>query len=94
MRNFIITLWVAMTGFGFCARACAESTNLPMTFYFVSDQKIEGGRLFDAFPFPRLGYIGSKPDLTVTRLKAVSLEESSEQPCEIVDRNTAKLGKE
>ncbi len=93
MRNVILTLWVAMTGFALCSRACAETTNLSITFNIVSEHKFEGGRLFDAFPFPKLGYIGAKPDLTVTRLKAVSLEESTEQPCAIVDRKTGQTGK-
>ena len=87
MRNFIITLWVVSTGLAICPRAYSESTNLPITFYIVRDQKFEGGRFFDSFPFPKLGYISSKPDLTVTHLKALSLEETRDQPAHFADRN-------
>ncbi len=61
-----------------CANAPAETTNTPLTFYLVNKQKTDDAQLFDSFPFPKLGYISSKPDLVVEHIKEVtSLPESS-----------------
>jgi hypothetical protein len=66
MRSTFISLCIAITSLAI-PDAHSENTNLPITFYIVSQQQIEVGRTFDA-----------KPDLTVTQLKAVSLGETRE----------------
>jgi hypothetical protein len=43
-----------------------------LSFYTVSEERIEGGRLIDTLDFPKLGYISARPDLVVTQLVAVS----------------------
>ena len=69
------------------ANAHAGTTNAPLTFYVVSKQRIEGGQLFNRFPFPELGYISSKPDLIVERIKDVSSLPESSRPGWAEDRN-------
>ena len=69
------------------ANAHAGTTNAPLTFYVVSKQRIEGGQLFNRFPFPELGYISSKPDLIVERIKDVSSLPESGRPGWAEDRN-------
>ena len=54
-----------------CWRAQRESTSEPLTFFIVSEQKFDGGRLIDTTNFPQLGYIAAKPDLMVTNLADV-----------------------
>jgi hypothetical protein len=70
-----------------CANAPAETTNASLTFYLVSKQRIEGRQLFNRFPFPELGYISSKPDLVVERLKEVSSLPESSRPGWAENRN-------
>jgi len=85
MRNFIIALWIASTGGVLCPAAFSETTNFPITFYFVHEKKIDGGVLFDALCFPRLGYIGSEPDLTITNLESVTFEQKPDHKGQISD---------
>jgi preprotein translocase subunit SecD len=54
-----------------CWNARSESTNASLTFYVVSEQKIDSGRFIDVTNFPKLGYIAAKPDLVVTKLADV-----------------------
>lgn len=88
MRKLITALLVAAPLMLLCSTGRSETTNASLTFYFVSKQKIDGGVLFDAFPFPKLGYISSKPDLTITNLKAVTIEEKSDQAGWVLDKAT------
>lgn len=67
--------------------------NAPLAFYLVSKQRIEGGQFFNRFPFPKLGYISSNPDLVVERLKEVSSLPESSGPGWIDDRTTGTLRK-
>jgi len=52
-----------------------------LKFFTVSTHPVKGGRFIDTDQLPKLGYISSTPDLTIDRLKEVSLEEQRmEQP--------------
>ena len=59
-----------------CRRESSNRASVPLSFYVVSDQKIEGGRFIDTPDFPKLGYIAGTPDLVVTRLESVALDVS------------------
>jgi hypothetical protein len=48
-----------------------------LSFYVVTDEKVDGGRFIDTPDFPKLGYIATKPDLVITQLVAVSETVSS-----------------
>ena len=58
------------------AAVAAEPPQVPgaaaLSFYIVSDVKMEGGRFIDTADLPKVGYIGAKPDLAVTELVGVS----------------------
>ena len=69
MRTFARTSAAALLLF--CWSASAEGTNAVLTFHIVSDQKIDGGRFVDSAVLPRVGYIGSTPDLVITKLRDV-----------------------
>ena len=43
-----------------------------LSFYVVSEEKVDGGRFIDTSDFPKLGYITPKPDLVIKQLVAVS----------------------
>ena len=49
-----------------------DTTKALLSFYIVSEEKIDGGRLIDTLDLPKLGYIAAKPDLVITQLVAVS----------------------
>jgi hypothetical protein len=54
-----------------CSSSSSDGTSDPLSFYVVSENKIEGGQFIDTADFPKLGYIAAAPDLTVARLEAV-----------------------
>ena len=56
------------------AIARSETTNAPLAFYIVSDQKIDGGKFVDTRNLPKVGYISSAPDLVVSNLLDVYRE--------------------
>ena len=64
----VLTLAAILLG---CVSGHSESTNAPLTFYIVSQQRLEGGRFINTTNFPELGYIAAHPDLTVTNLADV-----------------------
>jgi hypothetical protein len=86
--TILITLAVLSS---ICVKATGETTNAPLTFYLVSKQRIEGGQFFDRFPFPELGYISSKPDLVVQRIKEVSCLPEASTPGWTEDRKTGNM---
>ena len=51
---------------------CALNREDALRFYVVSDKPIGDGRYIDTPECPKLGYIGSKPDLVITHLQSVS----------------------
>jgi preprotein translocase subunit SecD len=57
--------------------AYGETTNAPLTFYVLSEEKVDGSRFIDTAAIPRAGYIAAKPDLTVTSLRDVYPLESA-----------------
>ena len=76
MRALICVLSVAVVLFSGCRHDSSNGTSVPLSFYVVSDQKIEGGRFIDTPDFPKLGYIAATPDLVVKRLESVTLDAS------------------
>ncbi len=92
--NKLITILVMLVALGsICPKALPATTNAPLTFYIVSKQRIEGGEFFNRFPFPKLGYISSTPDLVVKRLKEVSSLPETSGPAWIDDRTTGSMRK-
>jgi len=65
MRVFLCGLIILGAVFAGC-RPNTPAT--PLSIYIVSQEKIENGQFIDTPDFPKLGYIGPKPDLTITRL--------------------------
>ena len=51
---------------------CALNREDALRFYVVSDKPVANGRYIDTPECPKLGYIGNKPDLVITRLQSVS----------------------
>lgn len=62
-----------------CQRNSPTMTRTPLSFYVVSEQKVQGGRFIDAPDFPKLGYIATTPDLVISRLEQVMPDVSREQ---------------
>ncbi len=60
-----------------CGSARGGTTNALLTFYTVSEQRIDGGRFIDTAAIPKAGYIAAKPDLTVTTLRDVYPQEAT-----------------
>jgi preprotein translocase subunit SecD len=71
MRKLIYTLLMSVAFAVGCWTARSETTNATLTFYVVSEEKIEGGRFIDTPDLPKVGYIATKPDLAVTNLEKV-----------------------
>jgi len=74
MHKFIYTFFVAATFTYGCVVGRCETTNAPLKFYIVSEQKIEGGKFIDTPSLPKVGYISATPDLVVTNLLDVYRE--------------------
>ena len=79
MRALVYMLSVGTALLAGCGGSSSEATSDPLSFYVVSEKKIEGGRFIDTADFPKLGYIAAAPDLVVTRLEAVAPDISREQ---------------
>jgi hypothetical protein len=60
-----------------CWTARADTPDALLTFYTVSEQRIDGGRFIDTATIPKAGYIAAKPDLTVGTLRDVYPQESA-----------------
>jgi preprotein translocase subunit SecD len=76
MRNLIYTAPVVLMLM--CSwTTLADTTNALLTFYTVSEQRIDGGRFIDTAAIPKAGYIAAKPDLTATALRDVYPQESA-----------------
>jgi hypothetical protein len=48
-----------------------SAAGVPLNFYIVSEEKIDGGQFVDTTNFPKLGYIHATPDLVITKLESV-----------------------
>jgi hypothetical protein len=79
MRALIAILSLATALLAACSSGSSESIGDSLSFYVVSEDKLEGGRFIDTSHFPRLGYIAAVPDLTVGRLQAVVADVSRQQ---------------
>jgi preprotein translocase subunit SecD len=55
----------------------AETTNMALTFYVLSQERIEGGRFIDTPAIPQAGYVGWVADLAVTNLLDVYRQEAA-----------------
>src|SRR5438105_8634047 len=76
MRKLIYTASVALPLLICCWAAHAATTNAVLTFYTVSEEKIDGGRFIDTPAIPKAGYIAAKPELTITTLRDVYPQKS------------------
>jgi preprotein translocase subunit SecD len=72
MRNLFHTLLAAAALFATRGYSATDTNSATLTFYVVSEVKIDGGRFIDTVDFPKLGYIATKPDLVITQLMAVT----------------------
>lgn len=73
MRNFLIILLFALPAL---AGRCVDAPEDTIRFYVVSDKFVTGGRYVDTPECPKVGYISSTPNLSVTRLQSVSTNAS------------------
>lgn len=71
-----------------------------ISFWIVSEEAVPAGRYIDTPELPKLGYIGSRPDLTITELKSatwakelapVTPSPSGELAIELTDRDSGAL---
>ena len=74
MRVLICIISATVVLLSGCRRDSSNRNPVPLSFYIVSDHKIEGGRFIDTPDFPKLGYIAGTPDLVVKRLESVALD--------------------
>lgn len=86
MRKSFYILLATVALFASLAYSATDTKSGALSFYVVSEEKIDGSRFIDTPDFPRLGYIAAKPDLVITRLAAVSKTMSYSR--------SAKIGKD
>ncbi len=83
MRVLPFVLSIAAMFLSGCDRPSSDAgtsgDSVPLSFYVVSDEKIEGGQFIDTPDFPKLGYIAGAADLVITRLEAVVPDVSRQQ---------------
>ena len=68
MRTFTLILSVLAVVLCGCR---SDVPTIPLSFYTVSEEKIDGGQYIDTSDFPKLGYVATTPDLVITRLADV-----------------------
>ena len=93
MREWILSVFFGVTACALSHASHAENTNTNLTFYVVQAEQTNGGRLFDEFPFPKLGYVSLEPDLIITQLKEVNLEEKPARSALFLERESGKTRK-
>lgn len=71
MRTLISILWFSTILLFGCSDSPSTPIKVPLAFYIVSAERIEGGRFIDTSDFPKLGYIPAVPALELTKLEAV-----------------------
>ena len=79
MRTQIAFLFIVSLFLVGCSHIPTQGTIIPLSFYIVSEEKMDGGRFIDTPDFPKLGYIDAEPDLVVTTLSAVKATVLREQ---------------
>ncbi len=62
-----------------------NAAGVPLSFYIVSEEKIDGGQFIDTPDFPKLGYIHATPDLIITKLESV--DSGSPSPSIMLDKD-------
>jgi hypothetical protein len=77
MRSFLKLISVATISLTACRVAGVETTNMALTFYVISEEKVGGGRFIDTAAIPKAGYIGPVADLVVTNLLDVYPQQSA-----------------
>jgi hypothetical protein len=87
MRNLFYILLAAMGFIAGRGYSAADVNSNSLSFYVVSDAKIDGGKFIDTLDFPKLGYIAAEPDLVITQLLSVSNNVFQSQ----IDRPTLDL---
>jgi hypothetical protein len=89
MRAFISGLIVFSATFAACQRNAPVT---PVSVFVVSEEEVENGRFIDTPDFPKLGYVGPKPDLTIARLEEVDFlvitESGQSRPAIIITLRT------
>ena len=85
MRTLVLILWASTTLLFGCGDSPSTSNKVPLSFYIVSAERIEGGRFIDTSDFPRLGYISTVPALELKKLEAVT-PDISEDPTVVPGR--------
>jgi hypothetical protein len=90
MRALAYILSVGTALLAGCGSSSPNVTIDPLSFYVVSEGKIEDGRFIDTPDFPKLGYISAAPDLVVTRLQAVVPDISREQSVMVDGKRTVE----
>lgn len=55
--------------------ACKPQQRHGISFWILSENKNEGGQYIDTKEFPKLGFVGATPDLTITRIKRVGVQD-------------------
>ena len=72
MRTLFHGLLAAAALFANLGYSATDTKSKTLSFYLVSEEKIDGGRFIDTPDFPKLGYIAPMPDLVITQLVAVN----------------------
>ena len=72
-------IFAIFTVVAFCSLAAAKEDTppkalvQPLSFFVVSDVKIEDGRFIDTESLPNVGYIHRTPDMVITELESVTV---------------------
>jgi len=80
MRKLLYILLATVALIAIRGYSLTETKNIGLSFYVVSEEKIDGGRFIDTLDFPKLGYIAARPDLIITQLASVSDSSSPANP--------------
>jgi hypothetical protein len=77
MSTFLHIVAIGASLLTACRVAGAETTNMALAFYVLSEEKVAGGRFIDTAAIPKAGYIGPVADLVVTNLLDVYPQQSA-----------------
>src|SRR5450432_4082242 len=69
MRTLFNIFSIAMF---FLLAGCQQKAVVPLSFYIVSDEKVDDGQFIDTPAFPKLGYIHAAPDLVISKIESVA----------------------
>jgi|ERR1035437_1657946 hypothetical protein len=77
MRTFLYMIAIVAPLLTACRVAGAETTNMAVAFYLVSEEKVAGGRFIDTAAIPRAGYIAPVAEMVITNLLDVYPQQSA-----------------